>query len=61
MQIFDETSKIMRNDRISSGFSVKILSNDVIQSYPTLICINYANMHIANISFVFHCFYSYVF
>ena len=37
MQIFDEfweklgfSSKIMRNDRISSGFSVKILSNDVI-------------------------------
>ena len=24
------SSKIMRNDRISSGFSVKILSNDVI-------------------------------
>ena len=37
MQIFDDfgkklgfSSKIMRNDRISSGFSVKILSNDVI-------------------------------
>ena len=59
MQIFDEfwerklgfSSKIMRNDRISSGFSVKILSNDVIHRIVPCfygdkkyhyICINYA-------------------
>ena len=65
MQIFDEfweklgfSSKIMRNDRISSGFSVKILSNDVIHHIHvfmvikiSLICINYANMHICKYFF----------
>ena len=62
------SSKIMRNDRISSGFSVKILSNDVIHHIHVFMVIkNITNLHklckyaYANISFVFHCFYSYVF
>ena len=61
------SSKIMRNDWISSGFSVKILSNDVIHHIHVFMVIkNITNLHkliciYANISFVFHCFYSYVF
>ena len=76
MQIFDEfwekfgfSSKIMRNDRISSGFSVKILSNDVIHHIHvlmviknrSLICINYANMHICKYFFCISLFYCYIF
>ena len=53
MQIFDEfwekigfSSKIMRNDRISSGFSVKILSNDVIHHIHVFMVIkNITNLH----------------
>ena len=40
------SSKIMRNDRISSGFSVKILSNDVIHHIHVFMVIkNITNLH----------------
>ena len=40
------SSKIMRNDRISSGFSVKILSNNVIHHIHVFMVIkNITNLH----------------